>query len=75
MLYLIFLSSKAQRILKQEGFNGTTVLDTLQSSAVVSDVIFIHFNMKTSQSSKAPTFDHQILRDIIIEIKCVTTLI
>ncbi|KRX76269.1 hypothetical protein T06_15017 [Trichinella sp. T6] len=63
---------KAQRILKQEGFNGTTVLDTLQSSAVISDVIL---NMKTiSQSSKAPTFDHQILRERIIEIKCVTTL-
>ncbi|KRZ61240.1 hypothetical protein T02_2614 [Trichinella nativa] len=60
---------KAQRILKQEGFNGTTVLDTLQSSAVISDVIL---NMKTiSQSSKAPTFDHQILRERIIEIKTV----
>ncbi|KRY14530.1 hypothetical protein T12_13907 [Trichinella patagoniensis] len=55
MLYLIFLSSKAQRILKQEGFNGTIVLDTLQSSAVISDVIF---NMKTiSQSSKATPVD------------------
>ncbi|KRX56433.1 hypothetical protein T09_9641 [Trichinella sp. T9] len=55
MLYLIFLSSKAQRILKQEGFNGTIVLDTLQSSAVISDVIL---NMKTiSQSSN---FGHEL---------------
>ncbi|KRX45908.1 hypothetical protein T05_5843 [Trichinella murrelli] len=62
MLYLIFLSSKAQWILKQEGFNGTIVLDTLQSSAVISDVIL---SMKTiSQSSS--NFGHELLQLLTI---------
>ncbi|KRX66903.1 hypothetical protein T09_101 [Trichinella sp. T9] len=57
MLYLIFLSSKAQRILKQEGFNGTIVLDTLQSSAVISDVIL---NMKTIMSARTVLYQELI---------------
>ncbi|KRZ97110.1 hypothetical protein T08_4112 [Trichinella sp. T8] len=47
------LSFQAQRILKQEGFNGTIVLDTLQSSAVISDVIL---NMKTISQSSSSNF-------------------